>query len=200
MKLTDRKRQAILDAAIAEFAEHGFEAARISRIGKLAEVSSRTLYRHFESKEALFDAIVDIQVARLEMPTSSEYDPGLPLRDQLIEVLTAYVDAMTAEDFMVLTRITHPVFLRDTSLAQRGFSKFSPQDHIVVRLIEQAMDAGALRKEDHVYAAKQAAFMLLGFFYWPTLILGEAESVPKSRSEVIADCADMFLSYYRPGS
>ena len=197
MKLTDRKRQTILDAAIAEFSEHGFAAARIRRIGELAEVSSRTLYRHFESKEALFDAIVEIQVKRLEMPTSTDYDPALPLRDQLIDVLTAYIDAMTAEDFLALTRITHPEFLRDTSLAKRAFSDFSPKDHIVVRLIQQAMEVGDLRKEDPLYAAKQVAFILNGFFYWPVLILGEEESVPKSRSEVIGDCADMFLSYYQ---
>ena len=131
------------------------------------------------------------------MPSSEDYDPALSLRDQLIATLTTYIDAMTAKDFLVLTRITHPEFLRDTEIARRAFSDFSPQNHIVVRLIQQAMEAGKLRKEDHLYAAKQAAFMLLGFFYWPVLILGEEESVPKSRSEVIADCADMFLAYYQ---
>ena len=140
---------------------------------------------------------MEIQVERLEMPTSADYDPTLPLRDQLIEVLTAYIDAMTAEDFLVLTRITHPEFLRDPNLAKRAFSNYSPENHAVVRLIQQAMEAGNLRKEDPMYAAKQVAFILNGFFYWPMLILGEEESVPKSRSEVIGDCADLFLSYYQ---
>ena len=197
MKLTDRKRQDILNAAIAEFREQGLAAARMAQIGKRARVSSRTLYKHFESKEALFDAVVEIQVARLEMPASSNYDPARPLRDQLIEVLTAYNDAMTAEDFLVLTRITHPELLRDPSLAERAFSDYSPENHAVVHLIRQAMEAGDLRKEDPVYAAKQVAFMLNGFFYWPVLILGKEESVPKSRGEVIGDCADMFLSSYQ---
>jgi AcrR family transcriptional regulator len=47
-------RQAeILDAALAVFAEHGYDAARVRHIAQRAGVSDAALYRHYPSKEAV---------------------------------------------------------------------------------------------------------------------------------------------------
>ena len=48
----------ILDAALAVFAEKGFAAARLEQVAKAAGVSKGTLYLYFDSKEALFEAVV----------------------------------------------------------------------------------------------------------------------------------------------
>jgi AcrR family transcriptional regulator len=48
----------ILDAALAVFAEKGFAAARLDQVAKAAGVSKGTLYLYFDSKEALFEAVV----------------------------------------------------------------------------------------------------------------------------------------------
>jgi AcrR family transcriptional regulator len=48
----------ILEAALAVFAEKGFAAARLDQVAKAAGVSKGTLYLYFDSKEALFEAVV----------------------------------------------------------------------------------------------------------------------------------------------
>ena len=58
MNQSERKRQAILNAAISEFLANGFRGSSMDAISTRAEVSKRTVYNHFESKEALFQAIV----------------------------------------------------------------------------------------------------------------------------------------------
>ena len=55
---TERKRQAILDAATDLFLQHGFLGANMDEVAARAEVSKQTVYKQFESKEALFIAIV----------------------------------------------------------------------------------------------------------------------------------------------
>lgn len=55
---TERKRQAILDAATELFLQHGFLGANMDEVAARAEVSKQTVYKQFESKEALFIAIV----------------------------------------------------------------------------------------------------------------------------------------------
>lgn len=45
----------ILEAAIQEFAAHGFSGARVDRIAATAGENKRFIYVHFESKENLFD-------------------------------------------------------------------------------------------------------------------------------------------------
>lgn len=46
-------RQAIADAALDLFLEHGFEQASVRDIAERADVSTTTLFAHFPSKEAL---------------------------------------------------------------------------------------------------------------------------------------------------
>lgn len=57
------RRQAILDAALLTFAEHGFEAARLDDVAARAGVAKGTLYLYFPSKEALFEGLVRTAVA-----------------------------------------------------------------------------------------------------------------------------------------
>lgn len=58
LRLTDRKRHAIVEAAIAQFRQHGFEATSMDRVAATAGVSKRTVYNHFPSKDALFGEIL----------------------------------------------------------------------------------------------------------------------------------------------
>lgn len=48
----------IIDAAIDEFAEKGFANAKLDDVAKRAGVAKGTLYRYFDTKEALFRAVV----------------------------------------------------------------------------------------------------------------------------------------------
>ena len=57
-RLTDRKREAIIQAAIAEFRTNGFEVTSMDKIAATAGVSKRTVYNHFPSKDELFAAIL----------------------------------------------------------------------------------------------------------------------------------------------
>jgi len=54
----DARPAEILDSALAVFAEKGFAAARLDQVAKAAGVSKGTLYLYFDSKEALFEAVV----------------------------------------------------------------------------------------------------------------------------------------------
>jgi AcrR family transcriptional regulator len=51
-------REALLDAGLDVFAEKGFHGASLKEIAAVVGVRDSALYHYFESKEALFDAIV----------------------------------------------------------------------------------------------------------------------------------------------
>ena len=61
----EARRQAILQAALAVFAQHGFEAARLEDMAARAGVAKGTLYLYFRDKEALFEALVRNAVSPL---------------------------------------------------------------------------------------------------------------------------------------
>lgn len=60
----DSRRERILDAAAKQFTLYGYDKANVSDIAKAVGVSKATLYLHFESKEAIFEALLIREMER----------------------------------------------------------------------------------------------------------------------------------------
>jgi AcrR family transcriptional regulator len=61
----EARPEEILEAALAEFNERGFEAARMEDIGKRAGLSKAGVYLYFPSKMALLEALIEARVSPL---------------------------------------------------------------------------------------------------------------------------------------
>jgi AcrR family transcriptional regulator len=59
------RAQAILDAALELFGEHGFSAVGVDRIGERAGVPGPHIYRHFSGKDELLATLIDQAMDRL---------------------------------------------------------------------------------------------------------------------------------------
>jgi AcrR family transcriptional regulator len=68
----------LLQAGTEEFAAHGIAGARIDRIEAAANANRALIYSYFGSKDQLFDAVMDANVARVldEVPFKPEDLPG----------------------------------------------------------------------------------------------------------------------------
>jgi TetR/AcrR family transcriptional regulator, repressor of fatR-cypB operon len=67
------KADLILDAALVLFAEHGIDATTVPAIAGKAGVGAGTIYRYFENKEALVNALFQSCVLRLYETVKREY-------------------------------------------------------------------------------------------------------------------------------
>lgn len=74
----NESRQRILDAARAEFAEKGFDGARVDGIAKRAEVNKALIYYYFKSKDELLQELLRtfLEERRTRRPTTVT-DPNL---------------------------------------------------------------------------------------------------------------------------
>jgi AcrR family transcriptional regulator len=72
----------ILEAATAEFAEHGIAGARVDRIAASAGANKSLIYAYFGSKGGLFDAVFDAAVVATvdEIPIDPDDLPGYAAR------------------------------------------------------------------------------------------------------------------------
>jgi AcrR family transcriptional regulator len=59
------RRKAILDAALDEFAEHGFHETSLEGVAERAGISKALIYEHFSSKRDLHDALLGACVHEL---------------------------------------------------------------------------------------------------------------------------------------
>jgi len=64
-KLPPNKQEKILQTAIAEFAEHGFDGANINIIAKKAGISVGSMYKYFNTKHDLYLMVVSSSVDKL---------------------------------------------------------------------------------------------------------------------------------------
>jgi TetR/AcrR family transcriptional regulator of autoinduction and epiphytic fitness len=195
VKRTEKKRKDIIDAAIEEFSEKGVLGSKTTAIAKRANVSSRTLYNHFDSKDALFAAISEIMIERNGSMEPVSYDPTRAFPEQLKDALWRYVEVITEETTIGLNRMVMSELIRDLDRSRQFFTEIAAHDYPVTQLIREAMTAGVLRQGDADLATGQLLALVKNFFFWPEFFLGQ-NPTPK---DVLDDCIAMFLAHYDEG-
>ena len=68
MKQEDTK-QRILDKALEQFSTQGYDSVSVGEIAKAVGIKAPSLYNHFPSKQAIFDAILESTAAQYEADT-----------------------------------------------------------------------------------------------------------------------------------
>ena len=80
-EIRDARREEILAAAARVFAEKGLANTKISDIASAAGLSHGLVYHYFESKDAVFGAIVDQMIEKVDADVAA--DPDLPAFERL---------------------------------------------------------------------------------------------------------------------
>ncbi len=153
----DRNRrertEALLEAGLALFLEHGLEAVTIDDITKRAGIAKGGFYRYFEDKAELVRAIVDPTAAefrkamrRCALALGKAKDPA--------EVTAAYLELATS---VTLSALMHKdavrLYLQEhrapTLGAREGLRRLALElERGAVHLSQAAVDHGLIRVED----------------------------------------------------
>lgn len=88
----DDRRRLILDAAAAEFAEHGFESATLSGIGDRVGLSKASLYYYVDSKESLLVELVEGMRKQVEALAATRAGKTRDARVRLRAFVHAHVE------------------------------------------------------------------------------------------------------------
>ena len=138
MKQEDTK-QRILDKALELFSTQGYDSVSVGEIAKAVGIKAPSLYNHFPSKQAIFDAIMEFTAAQYEADT-----------DQInIHVQNA------AQDIPVFTEITADVLFEKV----RQILEYSLHNETISRFrrmmtIEQFRSPELARLYSHRYVER----------------------------------------------
>jgi len=196
-RLTDRKRESIIQAAIAEFRAHGFEITSMDKIAATAGVSKRTVYNHFPSKEELFAEILNQLWARIIAEPSVSYDREQPLHEQLRLMLREKVQMMADENFLTLARVAIAATIHSPERAQNMIERMGEREEGLTVWIRAAQADGRLKPVDPEFAAHQVQGLLKAFAFWPQISLGRAALDPDAQNAVAESALEMFLALYQ---
>ncbi|VVN00674.1 hypothetical protein PS619_03307 [Pseudomonas fluorescens] len=197
LRLTDRKREAIIQAAIAEFRANGFEITSMDKIAATAGVSKRTVYNHFPSKEELFAEILNQLWARISAEQSVVYNRDQPLREQLRQMLQAKVQLMADENFLTLARVAIAATIHSPERAQNMVERMGEREEGLTVWIRAAQADGRLKPVDPEFAAHQVQGLLKTFGFWPQMSMGRAALDVEMQNTVAESALEMFLACYQ---
>lgn len=155
------RRDAILAAALEEFAARGFEGARLDDVARRAGVAKGTIYLHFRDKEELFQELVRSALSPFIEAIEAAQEIDLPLRalcDHLAGAFVREVLGTRRKDIIRLVLAEGPRFPKVAEfyyreVPERAFTA-------VRRIIKKGIDRGELADDT--------------LFWFPQLIVAPA--------------------------
>ena len=85
------RRKSILEAARRLFSDNGFHGVSIADISREVNVSPAILYRHFDSKQAIYDAVVEELSSKRESYVDTVINHGTSFEDVLQGMTRTYI-------------------------------------------------------------------------------------------------------------
>lgn len=171
------KRQAILQAALELFVELGFHGTAVPQIAKQAGVGAGTIYRYFESKEALVNALYREWKQKLVAHLVPHFDPTGDPKTQFTLLWRRMADFVLAHpiEYTFIELHHHAAYMDAASLQLEDQSC-----KMVTVLIAAAQARGDYRlgKPEVLWALVEGAFM------------GLARNAREGRLELTPDIVD----------
>ncbi|MFI6154026.1 TetR/AcrR family transcriptional regulator [Kitasatospora sp. NPDC051170] len=197
-----RKRQAIIDAALAEFLREGYSAASMDVITARSGVSKATIYKHFGNKERLFLAVIGgILPTTYEglKPFNSTIAEARDLRCALITLTLDWARILLRPDIMSLRRLVIGEIDRFPQLGQLWYRvSYDMNNGPLVDAFTELNRRGDLRVPDPALAVQQLVAATLGVPQLVRTFRPEVELDDAELTRVISSGVDLFLAGYGP--
>jgi AcrR family transcriptional regulator len=197
-RLDRAKRRQIMDGASAVFLDQGFDAASMGEIARTAGVSKGTLYVYFDSKEALFEAIVEeqcrAQAEQVFALDSSDHD----VEAVLTRLGTAYVRFLCRPGGLSPLRTVISISERMPAIGKQ-FYETGPATGVarLRRYLEDQVAAGHLVIGDVEVAAAQFLDSCQSTMFKPMLLNFGGPPSDERIDHVIGIAVRTFLAAYR---
>ncbi|MCX2784559.1 TetR/AcrR family transcriptional regulator [Microbulbifer thermotolerans] len=194
---SEMKHRAILDAAKRTFRELGIQGTSMDELAARAQVSKRTVYNHFASKEALIMELIAELWQQATLTAEHAYDPQAKLLPQLSTLIEAEIATISSHDYIELNRMAFEYFFHRPEALRAELEKFSAVETGIKRWIKAARTDGRLRELDAEIAAEQIHSLIKGNSFWPQL-MRVAPPLSLSERQALANrTATLFLSHYQ---
>lgn len=194
-RVSATKRRSILDAGREEFQGNGFTHAAMAEIARKADVSTATLYKHFNSKEELFAAVVAEAYSNLELNADAIADA-----DTIEEALATLADNYLKVQFdQGLNDLMRAVISEVSGLPEVGreFYEMSikRRHDELSGLFDRLIQRGMLKPHDTSMSAHEVAGMLKESLIWPALF-DPSFKLPDNKDKIVSEAVATFVARY----
>lgn len=195
---SDLKRDQILKVAGQLFMEHGFTAVTMESIAEAAPVSKPTLYNHFESKAALFFAVMEARADFLFHTIEGEIKHDRSVEETLTKLAHSFLDVVLRPEAIRMYRI---MIAEASNFPELGNIFYQSGPRRVSQLISDYLakehKEGRLYVENPDLSANFFINMIKGNGHMQCILALKEKIPPKERAEIIDYAVKVFLSGHR---
>ena len=161
-RLPGERPSQITDAAFRVFGQHGLAGARLEDIAREAGVSKGTIYLYFDSKDALFRAVVHAKlISGIEEAEASV--AGGNAADGLRALLRRQWAFMLSPTFQTMYALVNGELRRYPDLAEfYGREVIERAQRLIAGIIGRGIENGEFRHVDPMCAARIAGSLFSG--------------------------------------
>ena len=185
----DAARRSIVDAALRVFVAHGFEAASMEGIARTAKVAKLTLYRHFETKEALFVEVARCAQLSVRERLGAMVDRGLPLDEVLREIISRLYDGYTHPEYLAVLRLVIAEARRFPKLGRAMLDDSREITEPLVEYLQQLKERGQIDIASPQEAVTQICGLAMGAGRY---VLTAPSRKPESRRHAVESLVSLF--------
>ena len=190
----DARPSEILAAALETFVEHGYAAAKLEDVARRAGVTKGTLYIYFESKEALFKAVVRENVVPI-LATAEQLteDPAADPEALLRRLVADWWQAMGPSQLGGLPKLVMSEAANFPELAQFWFDEVVQRGRqTFARVLRRGIAAGTFRPVDVDLTVRMILAPVLMAAIWKHSFRA-CEKEAFSVEQYLATSVDIFL-------
>lgn len=191
---THEKRQVILEGAVKVFIESGYDVSSMDKIAEVAGVSKRTVYNHFQSKESLFQAVVDDFLSQRDLQKPIEYSKTRSLDEQLREFAEAELYLIDDPIRRGLSKFLTSIFVMDIEFGKKVRGQAKPPHESFIQWLNAAKEDGKLNFESAGLTAQIFYGLVEGCLTYNALFSDGA--ILKFKEPVLTELISTFLSRY----
>jgi len=158
---SEETRSKIIETAIKLFSTRGFNAASVDDICKDAGISKGAFYHHFESKQALFLALLDGWLQTIDNAIEASKDLTVPETFTQMTTAFPYIFETAGEGL--------PMFLefwlqasRDKKIWEASIAPYRRYHKHITALIKKGVDEGSFVKVNPDLAARMIISTAMG--------------------------------------
>jgi AcrR family transcriptional regulator len=93
------RKEEILDVATRQFAERGYEGTSMNDVAEAVGVRKASLFYHFETKEALYEAVLDRLIATIATPLSAAYEAEGTWEERLVNAADTVTSVLASHPY-----------------------------------------------------------------------------------------------------
>lgn len=170
MKISEIKHMALIDSAIIEFCNYGYSDANMDRVCERASTSKRTLYKHFESKEALFSEAIRNLLNKHKDSVVIKYNPDIDIESQLRTYLEDRLELLYNKIGIPEIAMIVREFISSKQLVDKYLDLITETDIELKQWIDEGIIDKKIKKFDSVKIASMITNQFHGNFLWPQII------------------------------